>query len=167
VGRAAGNHHASISPYGLFRCADGAVQIAVGSEALWRRFCAGFDIDPERPDIATNPDRVRRKDEVIELVEGVFAAWKSAELLERLAELGIPAGKVRSVDEVYAWEQTLSQGLVIDVEHPTLGRLRLPGPPLRFFEPDGEERTRVDHRPPPVLGGDADAVRALAGDATA
>ena len=47
VGRAQGNHHPSISPYGLFHCRDGAVQIAVGSEALWQRFCAGFGLDPD------------------------------------------------------------------------------------------------------------------------
>lgn len=162
VGRAVGNHHASISPYGLFRCADGAVQIAVGSEALWRRFCDGFGLDPARPGYATNADRVRRSEEVIALVEEAFADWASGDLLERLDEIGIPAGKVRSLDEVYAWEQTRSQGLLIDVEHPTLGRVQLPGPPLRFFEPDGAERPRANHRPPPLLGADGDAVRAWA-----
>ena len=42
VGRAQGNHHPSISPYGLFHCRDGAVQIAVGSEGLWKRLCDRF-----------------------------------------------------------------------------------------------------------------------------
>ena len=46
VGRAQGNHHPSIAPYGLFHCRDGAVQIAVGSEGLWQRLCEGFGIDP-------------------------------------------------------------------------------------------------------------------------
>src|SRR3978361_2298233 len=46
LGRAQGNHHASIAPYGLFRCADGAVHVALGSEGLWRRFCAAFELDP-------------------------------------------------------------------------------------------------------------------------
>ena len=45
VGQAQGNHHPSISPYGLFHCRDGSVQIAVGSEGLWRRFCEGFGVD--------------------------------------------------------------------------------------------------------------------------
>ena len=54
VGRAQGNHHPSISPYGLFRCADGTVQIAVGSEGLWRRFCDAFDLDPDCEGLATN-----------------------------------------------------------------------------------------------------------------
>jgi crotonobetainyl-CoA:carnitine CoA-transferase CaiB-like acyl-CoA transferase len=75
---------------------------------------------------------------------------------------------VRTLDEVYGWDQALSQGLLVDVEHATLGRVSLPGPPLRFFDPgpDGEtETTRREHSAPPVLGADGDAIRAwLAGD---
>src|SRR6185436_7666767 len=54
VGRAQGNHHPSIAPYGLFRCRDGSVQIAVGSQGLWRRLCDGFALDPDAPGLATN-----------------------------------------------------------------------------------------------------------------
>jgi crotonobetainyl-CoA:carnitine CoA-transferase CaiB-like acyl-CoA transferase len=160
VGRAQGNHHASIAPYGLFHCADGFVQIAVGSEGLWRRFCAGFDLDPATPGLETNGQRVAERDRLIGIVEGVFAGWKAADLLVRLDEIGVPAGKVRTLDEVYAWEQTRSQGLVIEVEHSTLGRLELAGPPLRFFDADGHEVTRTTHTAPPTLDGDGAAVRA-------
>ena len=162
VGRAQGNHHPSIAPYGLFRCRDGAVQISVGSEGLWRRFCAGFGLDADAEGLASNPDRVAHRDRVVELVEGAFAGWDSADLLPRLAELGIPAGRVRTLDEVYGWDQTRSQGLLVDVDHPTLGPVTLPGPPLRFFmaEPDGEhEVTRRSHTSPPTLGEHGDAVR--------
>jgi crotonobetainyl-CoA:carnitine CoA-transferase CaiB-like acyl-CoA transferase len=160
VGRAQGNHHASIAPYGLFHCADGFVQIAVGSEGLWRRFCAGFDLDPATPGLETNGQRVAERDRLIGIVEGVFAGWKAADLLVRLDEIGVPAGKVRTLDEVYAWEQTRSQGLVIEVEHSTLGRLELAGPPLRFFDADGHEVTRTAHTAPPTLDGDGASVRA-------
>lgn len=156
VGRSQGNHHPSISPYGLFRCADGTVQIAVGSEGLWRRFCAAFDISPDREGMATNPERAANREQVVELVETLFAPWPAEELLAKLAEAGVPAGKVRSLDEVYAWEQTASQGLLIDVDHATLGHLTLPGPPLRFFT-EGAEVTPTDHAAPPTLdqhGGD-------------
>ncbi|RZL77225.1 MAG: CoA transferase, partial [Rhodococcus sp. (in: high G+C Gram-positive bacteria)] len=71
VGEAQGNHHPSISPYGLFRTADGAVQISVGSEGLWKRFCAGFHLDPDAPGMATNPERVENHKQVLELVEDV------------------------------------------------------------------------------------------------
>jgi formyl-CoA transferase len=67
---------------------------------------------------------------------------------------------------VYAWEQTRSQGLVIGVDHATLGRVQLAGPPLRFFDRDGREVTRTAHTAPPTLDGDGASVRAwLAGTA--
>ncbi|AWB91187.1 CaiB/BaiF CoA transferase family protein [Aeromicrobium chenweiae] len=160
VARAQGNHHPSISPYGLFRCRDGAVQIAVGSEGLWHDFCAGFGLDPDAEGVATNPERVSRRERVVELVESVFADWDAAALLDRLDEIGIPAGKVRTIDEVYAWEQTASQGLLVDVEHATLGRLTLPGPPLRFFDGGGREVTATEHAAPPVLDENGDEIRA-------
>ncbi len=160
VSRALGNHHASISPYGLFACRGGAVQIAVGSEGLWRAFCAGFGLDPFAPGMATNAERVANREAVIAAIDAVFATWDPEPLLTRLAEVGIPAGKVRSLDDVYAWDQTRSQGLVVSVEHPTLGTLELPGPPLRFFDADGTEVTRTAHTPPPTLGQHTDAARA-------
>jgi crotonobetainyl-CoA:carnitine CoA-transferase CaiB-like acyl-CoA transferase len=151
VGRAQGNHHPSIAPYGLFHCRDGAVQIALGSEGLWRRFCEGFDLDPAAEGMASNAERVANRDRVIEALEGVFSTWDAEPLLARLADIGVPAGKVRTLDEVYEWNQTRSQGLLLDVAHPTLGGLRLPGPPLRFFDAGGAEVTRGDHAAPPVL----------------
>jgi crotonobetainyl-CoA:carnitine CoA-transferase CaiB-like acyl-CoA transferase len=159
VGRAQGNHHASIAPYGLFHCADGFVQIAVGSEKLWRRFCEGFDLDPDTPGLETNSDRVGNREKTIEFVEAAFADWNAFDLLAKLADVGIPAGKVRAMDEVYAWDQVDSQGLVVDVEHDTLGRLRLPGPPLRFFDRAGSEVTRTGHLPPPTLDADGATLR--------
>ncbi|MHA3838162.1 CaiB/BaiF CoA transferase family protein [Terrabacter sp. AAH1] len=160
VGRSAGNHHPSIVPYGLFHCRDGSVQIAVGSEGLWQRLCAAFGLDPAAEGLATNPERVANRARVIEVLEGVFADWDAEPLLARLAEVGVPAGKVRTLDEVYAWDQTASQGLLVEVEHPTLGALTLPGPPLRFFDGDGTEVTRRDHAAPPTLDEDGAAIRA-------
>jgi crotonobetainyl-CoA:carnitine CoA-transferase CaiB-like acyl-CoA transferase len=164
VGRAQGNHHPSIAPYGLFHCRGGSVQLAVGSEGLWRRLCAGFGLDPAADGLATNSERVAHRDRVIEVLEGAFADWEAEPLLARLAEVGVPAGKVRTLDEVYAWDQTLSQGLLVDVEHPTLGPLSLPGPPLRFFAADGTERTPRDHAAPPVLDQHGTAVREWLGE---
>jgi len=161
VGHAQGNHHPSISPYGLFRCADGTVQIAVGSEGLWRQFCAEFGIDFSTPGLATNAERVANRELVIDLVERAFTGTDSEILLKRLSDAGIPAGKVRTIDEVYSWAQTRSQHLLIDVEHQTLGTTTLPGSPLRFFQqtPDGEvETTKLTHQAPPVLNADADAL---------
>jgi crotonobetainyl-CoA:carnitine CoA-transferase CaiB-like acyl-CoA transferase len=125
-----------------------------------RQFCAGFDLDPATPGLETNEQRVANRDRLIEIIEGNFDSWKALDLLARLDRIGIPAGKVRTIDEVYAWEQTRSQGLLIDVEHRTLGQLQLAGPPLRFFDPHGQEVTRTAHTSPPTLDGDGDAIRA-------
>ncbi|MCU1573053.1 MAG: CoA transferase [Micrococcaceae bacterium] len=152
TGSAQGNHHPSIAPYGLFRCADGAVQIAVGSEGLWSRFAVFAGLNPVDPDFATNASRVRNSARLVIEIEQHFAQHQAADLLAALQEAGIPAGRVRTVDEVYEWEQTRSQGLLLNVEHPTLGPIQLPGPPLRFFEPTGAETTKRDHTAPPLLG---------------
>lgn len=160
VGEAKGNHHPSISPYGLFDTADGAVQIAVGSEGLWKRFCDGFGLNPETPGMASNPQRVANSKRVQELVQDAFALHTTDELLAKLDRIGVPAGRIRTIREVYEWDQTKSQGLLIDVDHDTLGTVTLPGPPLRFFDADGAELTRKQHTAPPVLGADNDLIEA-------
>jgi crotonobetainyl-CoA:carnitine CoA-transferase CaiB-like acyl-CoA transferase len=161
VGRAQGNHHPSIAPYGLFHCADGAVQIAVGSETLWARFCAGFELDPDDARFTTNALRVANHPALVEVVEHAFATWRADELLTRLDAAGVPAGRLRSIDQVYDWSQTRSQRLALEVDHATLGRMTLPGPPLRFFDTDGTEVTRTRHTAPPVLDADREHVRQL------
>lgn len=160
VPTAQGNHHPSIAPYGLFHCRRGRVQISVGSEKLWSKFVATFGIDGTRPEFATNADRVRNHEKVVEEVERVFSDFEAKPLLAKLNEAGIPAGKVRSLDEVYEWDQVHSQGLVIDVDHKILGNVSLPGPPLRFFSAaDIEETTLKAHTAPPLLDQDGDQIR--------
>jgi formyl-CoA transferase len=148
----AGRHHPSICPYGLFSAADGMVQIAVGSDRLWQSFAAAFGID--RPQWARNADRVADREAVIAAVDKAFGAYTREQLMAVLAELGTPAGQVRSLDEVYEWEQTRSQGLLVDVEHPSLGPVTLPGPPLRY---DTGGRSR--HQSPPTLDQHGQAIR--------
>jgi crotonobetainyl-CoA:carnitine CoA-transferase CaiB-like acyl-CoA transferase len=160
VGEASGNHHPSICPYGLFDTADGAVQIAVGSEGLWKRFCDGFGLDPDTPGMTSNPERVANSKRVQELVQDAFSLHSTDELLAKLDRIGVPAGRIRTVREVYEWEQTKSQGLLIDVDHATLGTITLPGPPLRFFDAAGAELTRNHHTAPPVLGADNGLIEA-------
>jgi formyl-CoA transferase len=62
---------------------------------------------------------------------------------------------VRTLDQVYGWDQTRSQGLLVDVEHASVGPVTLPGPPLRF---DG--RAGRTHQAPPTLGEHDASVRA-------
>ncbi|MDQ4008459.1 MAG: CoA transferase [Actinomycetota bacterium] len=159
VPTAIGNHHAAIAPYGLFRTATAPVQIAVGSEGLWRRFAPVAGIDVDDPRFGSNHERVAHRDDLIEAIEQAFTREPAETWLQRLADAGVPAGKVRTLDDVFAWEQTLSQGLLVEVEHPTGGRLRLPGPPLRFDD-HAYAGGREEHVAPPRLGQHDESVRA-------
>src|SRR6187431_2878864 len=99
----AGDHHPSIAPYGMFATASAPIQIACGSEGLWRAFAAEFGLDPAEPRFATNPDRVAHRGELIGVIEGMFGNQPAEHWLERLAKAGVPAGKVRTLDDVYDW----------------------------------------------------------------
>ncbi len=157
VPHALGNHHPSIAPYGLFRAADAPVQIACGTEQQWTAVAALLGIEDDR--FATNRSRVGHRSELVAAIEEALASRTAEAWLEQLAARGVPAGKVRTLDDVYAWDQTRSQGLLIDVQHPTLGTVQLPGPPLRFDD-NAYAGDRETHLPPPRLGEHDDAVRA-------
>jgi CoA-transferase family III len=113
----------------------------VGSAFLWRRLCEAIDLDPDEHRFATNDDRVRNREALTAVLESSFANTDTHELLEEMSQAGIPAGRVRSFDDVYASDQVASQGLALRVDHPRLGTVTLPGPPLRFFD-DKQTRCR-------------------------
>ena len=149
-----GNRHPTVAPYGAFECSDGIVQIGAGNDALWEHFAPLLDIDPDDERFRTNGDRVANYPALEELLAERFSQHSIAHWLEQLAEAGVPAGEVKPLDKVYEWPQVLSQGLIVETEHPAVGPIRLPGPPVRF---DGEER--FTHAPPPMLGEHSDAIR--------
>lgn len=158
VPRAQGNHHPSITPYGLFTCQDGMLQIACGSEGLWVKLATAFGIDPQGTGMATNRERVANRDAVNAAVDAAFADRTLAELLSTLDQIGVPAGEVRTLDRVYDWDQTRSQGLVLDIDHPVLGSIEIPGPPIRFDD-NAFAGGREKHLAPPALGEHNDSVR--------
>jgi crotonobetainyl-CoA:carnitine CoA-transferase CaiB-like acyl-CoA transferase len=154
----AGDHHPSIAPYGLFATGSAPIQIACGSEGLWRALCAAFGWDPTEDRFATNRARVTNRDALIERLESLFADRPAEHWLELLSGAGVPSGKVRSLDDVYTWDQALSQGLLLSVEHPTLGSIDLPGSPIRF-EDQPYSGGRSTHTAPPALGEHDAAIR--------
>ena len=153
-----GDHHPSIAPYGMFATGTAPIQIACGSEGLWRALCTALEWDPAEGGFATNPERVENRDSLIEKLESHFASEDAEHWLSLLSDAGVPSGKVRSMDDVYAWEQTLSQGLKLSVDHPTLGTVDLPGSPLRFDD-NAFSGGRSTHAAPPTLGQHNESIR--------
>ncbi|GAA3742957.1 CaiB/BaiF CoA transferase family protein [Salinactinospora qingdaonensis] len=161
IPRAAGNHHPSIAPYGAFSCADGTLQVAVASQSQWERFAALLGLDPADARFADNAERVAHRDELIAEIEAVLRSAGRDTWLAEISGIGVPCGAIRTLDQVYDWEQTRSQGLVLSVEHPQWGPIELPGPPVRFDPRPGDAaEDRSEHLPPPALGEHSSAIRA-------
>lgn len=150
-----GNRHPSIAPYRTYDCRDGVIQVAVGNEPIWDRFASLLGIDAEDPRFATNRARLENSDALDPLIAERLASNTAASWLEQFREHGIPAGEVKSLDQVYASPQVGSQGLIAETEHSTLGTIRTPGPPLRFDRSGTRE-----HAAPPTLGEHSEAIRA-------
>jgi crotonobetainyl-CoA:carnitine CoA-transferase CaiB-like acyl-CoA transferase len=154
-----GDHHPSIAPYGLFHAADGPMQISVASQLQWRSFAPLVGLAADDPRFVTNRQRVNHIAELVASIEAVLATHTRQHWLAVLDAAGVPSGQVRRIDEVYGWEQTRSQGLLIEVDHPVLGRIELPGPPLRLDDNAYAGGAEV-HLAPPGLGEHTASVQA-------
>jgi len=150
-----GNHHPTVAPYGLFDAADGPLVIAVGNDGIWWRFAPLVGLDPADGRFAVNALRLERLEELHQILAAALAARPVAEWLRLLADAGVPAGRVKSLDAVYD-----GPGLVWEVDHPALGRVRLSANPLRY------SRTALSPGlPPPLLGEHTGQIRqAMLGD---
>ena len=144
-----GNAHPMIAPYDTFRTADGYVNIAVGNDSLWRRFCAALDLPAlaENPCFATNAGRSTNREALSAAIEFRLAALTTDEVVRRLDAAGVPCGPIRDVAQAMDDAQTRAQDLVLEVEHSTIGSLEVSGAPYHF---DGEA-VRARHAPP-LLG---------------
>src|SRR3954447_22874555 len=93
-----GDHHPSIAPYGMFATGSAPIQIACGSEGLWRALCRALGWDAAEGGFATTPERVANREALVARLESAFAPEEAEHWLALLAEAGVPAGKVRSMD---------------------------------------------------------------------
>ena len=142
-----GNHHPTVAPYGMFQAADGPLVIAVGNDEIWLRFAPLIGLEPADPRFKTNALRLAHLAELHQVVAERLASRTVAQWLELLRRAAVPAGELKTLDRVYESEQARAAGLVWEVEHPRLGRIRLPGNPLHF-----SRSALAPGLPPPSLG---------------
>lgn len=152
-----GNQHPTVAPYGAFSCSDGLIQIAVGNDSLWGKFAVLIGIEPGDSRFLTNRDRVENREVLHALLARAFERETVDTWMAALNSSGIPAGRIRSLDEVYADPQVESQGLILELDHPTLGKIKVPGSGVALTSPDGAYE--VQNRPPPLLGEHSQQVR--------
>jgi crotonobetainyl-CoA:carnitine CoA-transferase CaiB-like acyl-CoA transferase len=150
-----GNHHPTIVPYGVYRASDGYFNLAVGTEDLWRRFCAAMGLEHLQHDarFATNSQRLAHRDALNAILEPLFAERSLAAIDLLMKHSGIPCGAVLDLAGVFANPQVAALGSIHELAHPTAGALRVVGPPYRFSETAPEVRL-----PPPLLGQHSDEI---------
>jgi len=149
-----GNQHPTVCPYGVFTASDAPIVIAVGNDAIWRRFAPLVDIDAADPRFATNAVRIAHLSELHDLMAPALGARTVREWLVLFEAAGVPAGQVKTIDQVYANDQVRQQGLVWRAEHSSLGPIELSGSPLRY----GRSQVGVRYAPP-TLGEHSAQVR--------
>ncbi|MCD2205231.1 CaiB/BaiF CoA transferase family protein [Halobacterium sp. KA-6] len=144
-----GSKHPTIAPYQAFETTDGYVVVATASENLWPKFCRALDredlIDDER--FAVNADRVENRSELDQILDDEFAQYSTAEAVARMEEAGVPASRVRDMEEVFDNPQVRARNMQQTVEHPTIGQMKMAGSPMHF----SQTPTAIE-RHPPLLG---------------
>ncbi len=144
-----GNNHPIVAPYGLFPAKDGMVAVAPSHDVFVRRFLEvlGLEnlLDEDR--FRTNADRMRNRPALLEIINEVTRTQTVDHWIEVINAAGCPCGRVMNLAEVFSDPQVLSQEMVLDVEHPGHGTVRMTGFPVKL----SDTPARI-HRPAPKLG---------------
>lgn len=150
-----GNGHPNIVPYQAFRTRDGYVVVACGNDRLYQGLCRllGRDDLGADPRFASNPQRVRNREELVPVLQEEFLQRDTGDWLPELRAAGIPCGPINSVSQVFNDPHMQARGFVWECEHPTAGTIRLSGSPIHL----SETPTRL-YKAPPLLGEDNDTV---------
>ena len=135
-----GSAFPTVVPYRVFQARDRALSIAIGSERLWSVFCRAIErVDLEtHPDYATNPQRVRNRHALEDILKGVFRERNAAEWIERLHTVGIPCSPVRTFAEVADDPQTARRNMFPTVDCPVVGPHRVTGHPVKLSATPGK-----------------------------
>jgi formyl-CoA transferase/CoA:oxalate CoA-transferase len=145
-----GNGHPNIVPYRTYPASDGDLALAVGNDRQFQ-VLAGLLGHPEwaeDPRFATNPERVRNRSVVDEMVGGVIAEKTRAEWAQVFDEAGIPSGPINRVSEALSSSQTAAREMVLET-----GPFRTLGLPIEMSDTPASVRLE-----PPVLGADTEEV---------
>lgn len=150
-----GNAHANIVPYQVFRARDQHITIAVGNDRQFQALCsvlgrADLAADPR---YATNPLRVQHRDELVSVIQSIFETRDAAEWLDACYRAGVPSGPINSIEQVFSHPQVLARDMLVEIEHPEAGLLRMAGIPYALSDTPGQIRLA-----PPLLGQHTDEV---------
>jgi formyl-CoA transferase len=150
-----GNAHPNIVPYQNFQTADGYLVIGVASEVIWKRFCEAIGQSDliDDPRFAENSKRVENRSALIALLSEMFLERPNNTWFTLLTDAEVPCAPVQTIDQVFQAPQVLQRDMLIEVDHPTAGKVRMAGIPVKFSVTPATVRM-----PPPLLGEHNDAI---------
>ena len=144
-----GNNHPIASPYGLFRASDGRVAVAPSNDVFVERFLQvlnlGYLLHEER--FKTNADRMENRDELLEIINKVTEKNTVEHWIKVINEAGCPCGRTMDLSEVFSDPQVLSQEMLLEVDHPGRGTVKMTGFPVKLSKTPAKI-----HRATPELG---------------
>lgn len=137
-----GNAHANIVPYQTFITKDGEMVIAVGNDDQFKNLCQliGKPKLSDNQQFKSNPDRVQNRNKLIPILQKVFLEKTTSHWKKLCDEYRVPCGPIQNVAEVVADPQLQSRDMFIETNHPSAGKVRMIGSPLKF------SRTPVSYR---------------------
>ena len=146
-----GNSHPVIAPYGTFQTADGPLNLAPATQGMWLNLCKllGLEHLADDPRYQTNVERMKNRDSLQVEIEAVLIHHPRMYWTPRMIEIGIPAGPINKMDDVFADAQVQALKLVESVAHPLLGMVRQVGFPVRM---EGIPEGASVRSAPPLLG---------------
>jgi CoA:oxalate CoA-transferase len=136
-------------PYQLFQTADGWIFIACGNDGFWRNLCRALDIEAFAgdPRFATQPARYQNREELLGILQDILLTRTTAEWVELLEAYDVPVAPVQGIEALFDDPQVRHNEMVVELQHPKLGRIRQMGIPVRLGATPGEVV-----RPAPMLG---------------
>lgn len=145
----AGNKHSSIVPFEPFETADGEIMIAAGNDSLWRKLCKEIDREDlaENEKFITNPLRAENYDELRPLIAERIVMKTTDEWQKILDAAGVPNGPINDIERVTKDPQVLAREMLVEIEHPKAGKMKIPGVPIKMSLTQG-----VVEKAAPILG---------------
>lgn len=150
-----GNKHPSIVPFEPFDTLDGEIMIAIGNDALWVKFCKLINMPSLSEDerFITNPLRNDNYKQLKPILVEEMKKKTTEEWQEILDNGGIPNGPINTVDKVLADPQVIAREMIMEIDHPISGKLKVPGIPIKLSDTPGEIRMTS-----PLLGQHTDEI---------
>jgi formyl-CoA transferase len=144
-----GSAHRMFAPYQAVRCADGYITLGAANDRLFQWTCEllGHPEWMTDPAYANDTQRVRNRAALVARIEEITTTQTRDHWLARFEAAGIPCGPINDYAEAFSDPQIQARHMVVEVDHPSLGRLRMPGPPVKM----SETPPRVSRRAP-LLG---------------